>query len=52
MKTGKNTLIGIKLPSSRATYPNLLNIKMNHNSQAQLYIFPVSYTHLTLPTIA
>ena len=39
MKTGKNTLIGIKLPSSRATYPNLLNIKMNHNSQAQLYIF-------------
>lgn len=41
MKTGKNTLIGIKLPSSRATYPNLLNIKMNHNSQAQLYIFHV-----------
>ena len=39
MKTGKNTLIGIKLPSSRATYPNLLNIKMNHNSQAQLFIF-------------
>ena len=39
MKTGKNTLIGIKLPSSRATYPNLLKIKMNHNSQAQLYIF-------------
>ena len=39
MKTGKNTLIGVKLPSSRATYPNLLNIKMNHNSQAQLFIF-------------
>ena len=39
MKTGKNTLIGIKLPSSRATYPNLLNIKMNHNSQTQLFIF-------------
>lgn len=39
MKTGKNTLIGIKLPSSRATYPNLENIKMNHNSQTQLFIF-------------
>ena len=39
MKTGKNTLIGIKLPSSRATYPNLLSVKMNHNSQAQLFIF-------------
>ena len=38
-ENGKNTLIGIKLPSSRATYPNLLNIKMNHNSQTQLFIF-------------
>ena len=46
MKTGKNTLIGIKLPSSRATYPNLLNIKMNHNSQTQLFIFK----YATVPT--
>ena len=39
MKTGKNTLIGIKLPSSRATYPNLLSVNTNNDNQAQLFIF-------------
>ena len=39
MKTGKNTLIGIKLPSSRATYPNLLSVNTNNDNQAQLLIF-------------
>ena len=39
MKTGKNTLIGMKLPSSRATYPNLLSVKTNNDNQAQLFIF-------------
>ena len=33
MKTGKNTLIGIKLPSSRATYPNLLSVNTNNDNQ-------------------
>ena len=39
METGKNTLIGIKLPSSRATYPNLLSVNTNNDNQAQLFIF-------------